>query len=361
MIRWNLLQVGLLFLAAAGLAVAQDQLPPGPPQQAPPSNGGWRRVGDAPPAAPAQSTPESADRSDAYGQPIQAPQDQTPVAPPPDQQIPQTVAPAQTTPAYGIPPTLTLKGGTYVTIRTNQFLSTDRNQPGDAFSGTLVQPVVVDGIVVADRGQTVYGRISELQKHHVDKPSRLGLQITGITLVDGTQAPVQSQLVSREGTSTPGGVQAGAVVGTTAVGAAIGGAAAWGTGAAIGAGAGAVAGIIGVLVTRNHPTVLYPETALTFQIQGPVQISTAHAPQAFRYVGPEDYNQPANGQLMRRPAPGPGYPYAPGYAPGYAYAPGYYPPYPYPYPYYGYYWGPGIGFVWGPRFYYGRGFYGRWR
>jgi len=377
MTRPNLFRVGLVLLTASGLGVAQDQPPAGLPQSQPPANtGGWRRVGDAPPAPPAQQNPEPVDRSDAYGQPVQtAPMETAPMQSAPMQNPPIEVAPQDPQAAvqgqpsnrpsnsqpYGLPAVLTVKSGTYVTIFTNQFLSTDRNQAGDAFSGTLAQPVVVDGIVVADRGQTVYGRVSQVQKQKTDKSSRLGLQLTGITLADGTQATVQTQLVSRQGTSTPAGVQAGSVVGTTAVGAAIGGAAAWGTGAAIGAGAGAVAGIVGVLVTRNHPTVLYPETALTFQIQGPVPISTAHAPQAFRYVGPQDYNRP---QLARRPGPAPGYA-APGYpAPGYPapayYGPGYYPPYPYPYPYYGY-WGPSIGFGWGPGFYYGRGFYGRWR
>src|ERR1051326_7105907 len=157
-----------------------------------------------------------------------------------------------TRPAYGLPREVTLKPGTYVTVRINQPLSSDRNHEGDPFSATLMQPVVVDGIVIAQRGQSVYGRVAEAEKAHVDKPSRLKLELTGLTLADGTQVQMQSQLLTRQGGSTPGAVQAGTGAGTTAVGAAIGGAAAWGTGAAIGAGAGAAAGIIGVLVTRHH-------------------------------------------------------------------------------------------------------------
>jgi hypothetical protein len=254
---------------------------------------------------------------------------------------------------YGPPPELHLKAGTYVTIRTNQFLTSDHNQAGDTFSGTLAQPIVVDGIVVADPGQTVYGRVAQVEKQHADKSSRMGLQLTGITLVDGTQMPVQSQLVARQGTSTPTGAQVGTVAGTTAVGAAIGGAADWGRGAAIGAVVGAGAGIIGVLVTRNHPTVVYPETPLTFQVTSAAAISTVHAPQAYRYVGPEDYNRPVEAQLQHRPVP------VPRPAPGYYYGPGYYPAYPYPY--YGYYWGPSVGVVVGPGYFYGRGYYRRWR
>ncbi len=149
------------------------------------------------------------------------------------------------------------------------------------------------------------------------------------------------------------------MAGTTGVGAIVGGAVGWGTGAAIGAGVGAVAGLAGVLLTRNHPTVLYPETALTFDVEAPVTISTLRAPEAFRFVGPQDYNQPYNAGLQRRPVGGPGAyysPYAAPYGP-YAYPYGGYGyPYPYvyaPYPYYGG-WGPGFGVVIG-----GRGWYGR--
>jgi hypothetical protein len=245
---------------------------------------------------------------------------------------------------------LTLQPGTYVTIRTNQPLSTDHNQPGDTFSGTLMQPVVVDGVVVAQRGQTVYGRVAESERQHSDKNSRLGLELTGLTLADGSQAPVRSQLVARQGGTTPPGAQAGTVAATTGIGAMIGATADWGRGAAIGAGVGAAAGIIGVLATRNHPTVVYPETPLTFRIESPVAISTLRAPQAFRYVGPEEYDQPVQAQLQHRPVQ----PYPNYYGPA---------PYGYGYPYYPYYWGPGVSVYWGrgPGYFWGRGYYRGWR
>jgi len=204
--------------------------------------------------------------------------------------------------------------------------------------------------------------VADATKAKTDKPSRLQLGLTGLTVMDGTQVPVKSQLVVRTGGSTPPGVQAGTVAGTTALGAVIGGAAAWGTGAAIGAGAGAAAGLIGVLVTRHHPTIVYPETALTFQVTAPATISTERAPQAFRYVGPQDYQQGM--QYATRPGPGPVGPpasyYGPGYGYPYAYGYGYPYGYGYGYPYYGYpYWyGPGVGVYWGGR---GWGGYRRWR
>jgi hypothetical protein len=170
-------------------------------------------------------------------------------------------------------------------------------------------------------------------------------------LVDGQQLPIQCQLISRKG-PTSVGQDAGVIAGTTGLGAAIGAAAGWGKGAAIGAGAGAAAGIIGVLVTRGHPSIITPEQVLTFRLEAPLTIYTTLAPQAFRYVQPNEYDHP----YYNQPGPGPYASAAPPPAPYYAY------PYPYPY-YYSYFWGPSFGFYWGPGYWWGgrwyRGYYGR--
>ena len=194
---------------------------------------------------------------------------------------------------------MTLKPGTFITVRTNQELSSKHNAVGDTFSGTLSQPVVLDGIVAAQRGQMVYGRVVEAQK--VKGVSRLGIELTSLTLSDGSQLTIHTQLISRQGPTTPGGEQAGVITSTAAGGAMIGAIAEGGTGAAAGAGIGAAAGIIGVLVTRNHPSVIYPETMLTFQTEGTANISTTVSAGAFRYVGPDDYAQPSTQVVQRQP------------------------------------------------------------
>ena len=112
-------------LAFSCLAVAQD-----------PQNGGWRRLGDSNPYPPNSAPPN-----------VNAEQ-----GPPPQD--------FQRAPQAPIPPALTIRPGTYVTVRVNQPISSDHNQVGDAFSATLVKPVVVDGVVVAERGQTVGGSVS---------------------------------------------------------------------------------------------------------------------------------------------------------------------------------------------------------
>jgi hypothetical protein len=164
-----------------------------------------------------------------------------------------------------IPPQLTIHPGTFVNVRIDQELSSDKNRPGDSFTATLTQPIIVNGIVVAQRGQTIGGRIGEAQKAgRVEGMSRLGLQLTDLTLVDGQQLAIQSQFISING-GTSHGRDAGAIGGTTALGAAVGAAAGGGMGAGIGAAAGAVASTVGVLLTRGHATVVYPEAFLTFR------------------------------------------------------------------------------------------------
>lgn len=351
--------VGLL--AASTLMYAQEtdtgSAPPAPADQSAPASGGWKRVGDASAQAQAPNQGYGATQYPQFGQ--NQPGDPN-VPPPPQGSQPaynqQPNSNQQNNAPYPPPPpvpaSLTIQQGTYITVRVNQMLSSDKNQPGDAFTATLTQPVVVNGVVIAEPGQTLGGQVVSAQRHHFDTPARLGIQLTNMTLVDGQQVPIRTQFISRRGGTTPGGQEFGTVAATTGLGAAIGAAAGWGTGAAIGAGAGAAAGIIGVLVTHNHASIIYPEQILTFRIEAPVTISTEQGQQAFRYVQPNEYDRPYDN--------GPGYGAGPYENQTAAPPPPYYGyPYGYPYPYYAYaypYWGPSFAFYAGPGFWWG----GRW-
>lgn len=312
-------------------AQPQNQQAPPPPAQNP----------NRPPISSVDRMPQNSnqyppdqdqDQEQGYGQPpYQQPPPRGQYAPPPAQ--------------------LTVPAGTLVQIRLNDFLSSDRNQIGDQFSGTLDQPIVVNGWVVARRGETVMGQVKSVRKAgRIKGTSQLGVELTDITLVDGTQAPVLTQLSKASG-GTSHGADAATIGGTTALGAIIGSAADWGRGAAIGAGAGAVAGIGAVLLTRGRPTVLYPEYELSFRLVDPVTVNTANSQQAFYPVSQDDYSGTRNGRPNLRYGNG----YYGAYGPGpYAYA---YPYYYGAYPYVGVY--PSFGW-WGPGFYYG-GFYGHRR
>jgi hypothetical protein len=297
-------------VAASMVALAQDPAVD-PPQSPPPSAPGWRRFSTTP-----QPTPP-----------------------------PQAPAPHPAPVAVHVPERITIPAGTFVTVRVDQYLSSDKNQAGDNFSATLARPLVVGGLVIARRGQTVGGQVIEAKKAgRVKGVSHLQIGLNTLTLADGHQLAVQTGLASIAGT-TSNGRDAGAVLTTTALGAVIGGAADWGQGAAIGAGAGLVAGTIGVLVTRGRPTVIYPESQLTFRLANPVTFSTELAPQAFVDARTLDVQRASSQRAPQGPRP-PGYQGGPYYPPPY-YGPAYYEPY------YPYFWGPTFGFG-----FYGRGFYG---
>ena len=247
-----------------------------------------------------------------------------------------------------LPGSFTVPAGKVIFVRLNEPLSSDHNHAGDTFTATLDQPIVINGWVVARRGETVVGTVTAAQKAgRVKGTSQLGLELTDITVVDGNQIPISSELW-KGSAGTSHGADAAGIATTTGVGAAIGAAVNGGTGAGVGAGIGAVTGIAGVLLTRGKPTVLGPETPLSFRLKDSVSISTENSRQAFQPVGDNDYN-PSQGR-RRGPYAAGGYP-GPYYA-GYPYY-GYYG-YPYyGYPYYGYY-GPSVGFYYGG--YWGRGF-----
>jgi hypothetical protein len=274
-------------------------------------------------------------------------------APPPESQPPGP--PPQRQPGPAVPETLTLPAETVIPVRTTQWLSSDRNHPGDTFSATLEQPLVANGWVVARRGQSVIGRVATAQKAgHGQSDSRLGLELSELVLIDGQQVPVSTQLSQKAAGGPSQGQKVGAVAATTAVGAAIGAIAGGGTGAAIGMGVGATAGIGGVMATRGRPTVVPPEALLTFTLQAPLQVSTLQSQVAFQPVSSRDYGRDEDAYARPggpgEPGPGPRYFAGPGYIYPSPYYYGYCSPYvlgcyPYPAPLYlGFYGGYGFGF-----------------
>jgi hypothetical protein len=375
--RIPLTAASVLILSLVGTlpGVAQDVNQPAPPpadQSAPPlpsAPGGWRKFQpqdqQGAPLPPDAGAPQAAE--DPAGNPDglppagvaqgpdqgPPPQGVPPQGPPPQGGYPQGAYPQGPPPVRYAPTTITLPAGAWVTMRLNEPLSSDRNQTGDAFTGTLLEPIIANGLLIARRGETVTGMVTEAQKAgRVSGVSHLKLELTGIQLADGRQIQVKTKLIDRKG-NTSYGRDAFAIGATTATGAAIGAGVNGGVGAGVGAAAGLVVSTIGVMLTRGRATVVGPETPLTFSMETPIALDNSQ--QAFQYAQQQDYN--AGGRPPMRP--GYGSAYGPGYAP-YArpYYGGYYgAPYAYGYPYAYPYWGPSVYFGFGGRWGYGR----RWR
>lgn len=252
-----------------------------------------------------------------------------------------------------IPNPIVIPAGAWISLRVDQPLSTEFNRVGDSFSATLQSPIVADGVVVARRGQTITGRITDVVKAgRVKGTSRLGIEVTELSLVDGQQIPVRTQLMEFNGGTSKG--NDAAIIGTTTgAGAAIGAAAAGGFGAGMGAIAGAGASTIGVLLGRGRNTEVAPESLMRFRLMEPVNVDTSRSQQAFRTVQQNDYENRTMAMQprvqVRQPyyglgggwwGGGPGY-WGSGWGPGWG-------------------WGPAYGWGWGPRVtvFAGRGWYG---
>jgi len=210
--------------------------------------------------------------------PVTAPPIQPPASPepPPPAPPPTEVATRPEPPAIPPPPPprqVTLNAGTQIPVRLIDGLTTQRNNAGDTFTGSLDQPLVVDGLVIAERGARVEGRVVSADKGgKVSGVATLAVQLTRIHLSDGQAISVQSESFEKHAEQTRG-TDAAKVGGGAAIGAIIGAIAGGGKGAAIGAGAGGGVGAGDVLLTRGKPAALPSETRISFRLSTPVTIT----------------------------------------------------------------------------------------
>jgi hypothetical protein len=214
---------------------------------------------EAPPAPPAPE-PRREERA--------ASEEQAPVRPPavfPEYKLPPPPAPE--------PRSVTIPAGTLITVRLNQPLSSERNSEGDAFSATLDQPLVVNGLVIAERGSRQMGKVSLMeQSGRVKGRAALNLELVALNTADGQNVAIATETFRHEAESTTGRDVAKAGV-LTGIGAAIGAMAGGGRGAAIGAAAGGAAGAGTVLATRGRDARLPAETRISFRLKQPVVLT----------------------------------------------------------------------------------------
>jgi hypothetical protein len=167
---------------------------------------------------------------------------------------------------------VTLPEGSVLAVRISETLTSEKNENGDSWSGSLNEPLVIDGMVIAERGSRVEGRITDLKRAgRVKGVASLSLALTRFQTADGQRIAVQTSAITHLGKDETKR-DIGKVAIASGIGAAIGAIAGGGKGAGIGAGAGAAAGTGTVLVMRGGPAVVATESLLRFRIQEPVTI-----------------------------------------------------------------------------------------
>jgi len=166
-----------------------------------------------------------------------------------------------------------IPAGTMLAVRLIDRLSSDKSQAGDLFEGTLDTPIVVGGMVVAEKGASVVGRVVRARKAgRMTAPSELVLELAELVCPTDRVA-IETDPIERSGEAFSTGSDAVAIGSTAALGTALGAIFGGGKGAAIGAAAGGAVGAGGTLGAKGKPAAVKSEAVLMFRLRTPATVT----------------------------------------------------------------------------------------
>lgn len=190
--------------------------------------------------------------------------------------IAPTPAPTQEvaapTPAPAQPQAVVIPTGARIRVRLSQTLSTKSSQTGDPFSGTVVDPVRVNGQTAIPAGMRARGVVADAKAQGRFKGQAvLSIRLDSIN-VNGHVYQVRTSHVERveQGKGKRSAVMTG---GGAGLGAIIGGLAGGGKGAVVGGLLGGGGGAAGSALTGNKDLVLPAESIVTFDLERSLTIN----------------------------------------------------------------------------------------
>lgn len=168
-------------------------------------------------------------------------------------------------------PEIVIPRGTALRVRLSHAVSTEANRPGDPFTATLDEALVIDGKTVLAKGTGLRGTIRES-----DDSGRLtGRAVLALTLEsvawNGRTYALRTE-THRSVSASHKKRNAVLVGGGSGLGALLGGIAGGGRGGLIGAGAGAAAGTAGAAATGRREIRIPAESVLGFRLREPLWI-----------------------------------------------------------------------------------------
>lgn len=174
-------------------------------------------------------------------------------------------------PAPRAPEVQTVPAGTALTVTLLDGISTETNKAGDTFTANLTEPIIVEGKILAEKGDKVTGRIKALEEPgRVKGRARLELVLSEITTGNHTYrlstepfTVVAGDNKDRDAAIIAGGAGAGAIIGAVTGGK---------KGAALGAIIGGGTGTTAVLITKGQQLELRPETRVNFVLSNDVDL-----------------------------------------------------------------------------------------
>lgn len=223
------------------------------------SNPTERQSGDITPQTTYQEPPQGAPASEAPP-PAPAPRPRAPRPAPKQAEAPRPVE----------APSITMAMGTPLKIEITAAITSETAQPGDAWSGTVKENVIVGDRVLIPAGSTVNGVVNGATPARKGDRAMLLLGVSSVS-VNGKDISVRGSTDSIIAGSTRarnmGAVGAGAAAGAV-IGHAVGGS---GKGSLIGGLIGAAATSAVVSGTKGYQVTIKPGTEITFTTDDPVK------------------------------------------------------------------------------------------
>jgi hypothetical protein len=158
-------------------------------------------------------------------------------------------------------------------LQVERTVTSDTARVEDKVSARVTRDVRVGSRVAIPAGSIVTGSVTEVERGGKMKgKARLAVRFHTVTLADGTQLAMRTDVVVREGESPARETAAkvgGAAIGGAILGAILGG----GKGAAIGAGVGAAGGTAASMANDRNPATLPAGSSVTVRVQQPVTVT----------------------------------------------------------------------------------------
>jgi hypothetical protein len=166
-----------------------------------------------------------------------------------------------------------LAASSVIGLQVESSTNTERARVEDRIDARVSRDVMSGGRVAIPAGSRMIGSVSLVERGgKVKERARLGIRFHTLVLADGTQVPLQTDAVYREGEAPAGSSTkkiGGAAIGGAILGAILGGA----KGAAIGGATGAGAGTAAVMAGDRHPAALKQGEYLNVKLAAPATIT----------------------------------------------------------------------------------------
>jgi hypothetical protein len=155
-------------------------------------------------------------------------------------------------------------------------LTSERARVEDLVVARVARDVRVADRVAIPAGARAYGEVTLVETGgRLRDRARLGVRFTSVVLADGTELPIQTETIYRDG--DPPGRESAAKIGGGAIGGAIiGGILGGAKGAAIGGSVGAGAGTAAVAAGGRNAATLSAGTPLTIRLEEPLVVTVEH-------------------------------------------------------------------------------------